>query len=71
MSKYIALALDEDQCRAVMGACAAASEIISRDLHTYERVLAGTGKTPFELTALYASIVLYVSDKLEEETKGK
>lgn len=63
--KYIALALTEDQCRAVMAACTAGLMQISDNHETYDRLLQHSGKTADELQALYGSVVLYVAEKLE------
>lgn len=65
--KYYALALTEDQCRAVMGACSSASLLISENPEIYKRILEGTERTPLELQGLYASVVIYVEEKLEEK----
>lgn len=62
--KFIALALDEDQCRAVLAACTTAVVNIERDITGYDEVLKKTGKTGLELMGLYTSVVMYVSDKL-------
>jgi hypothetical protein len=64
--KFIALALTEDQCRAVMAACTAGTMQIADNHKTYDRLLQHSGKTADELQALYGSVVIYVGEKLEE-----
>jgi hypothetical protein len=64
-NEYVPMALTVDQCHAVMSACTAAMKNIENNPEDYDRILAGTDKTALDLMGLYASVVLYVADKVD------
>lgn len=64
--KFYALALDEDQCRAVLAACTSAQMHVIADRETYDRVMKQVGMDSQQLVMLYGGVVDYVAGKLEE-----
>jgi hypothetical protein len=64
-NEYVPMALTVDQCHAIMSACSAAMKNIETSPEEYDRILQETDKTALDLMGLYASVVLYVADKVD------